>query len=354
MKCGILTFHFAHNYGACLQCYALKKYLESNAVQVGIINFVPDNVKDVYEINPFLKPIHPKYMLKRILAYPRRLKQYKIFSQFISREFKCTYSGNRTDYEKELLDYDILICGSDQIWNNDITGNITEYYFDMQLSKAKKVSYAASFGKSKLDDFQIQCIKRYLNQFEDISLRENDGMEDLQKNCSLIPSIVLDPVFLLDSIEWDAIANKSVTTPEKYILYYSLKDNDELVIKTEELSEKLGLKILSIHPTCKKQRIHSKQLYNVGPFEFLTLLKNASIISTNSFHATAFSIIFGKTYFHIKDSGKENRIEYLLNKVKAYKTINSYGLLDFSKLDRKILSLYIQESKNYLRNCLKK
>ena len=152
---------------------------------------------------------------------------------------------------------------------------------------------------------------------------------------------------------WNKESERSkISIEKKYLLYYSLKDNHKLIEKTEQLAKFLNLDIIIIHPTGIRQPIQGKQIYGVGPYEFLYLIKNAEIVSTNSFHASAFSVLFRKRYFHIKDTSKETRVESLLTRLEAYKDcvqkIGDYNLLDLSLLNSDIMESAIENSRRFL------
>ncbi len=358
MNYGIMTFYFAHNYGAVLQAHALKTFIEENGQSAQIIRFAPKEMTSFYRLNPFSDSKSVKPVLKKALSVPRRLKQYNLFQSFISElvDYKKEYES-RDELRSQLNGLDAVICGSDQIWNTTLTKNRTEYFIDFENLKIKKISYAASFGKKKLDDLQTRCIKEFLSNFDKLSIREEDGKTEIEALLDRTPSIVLDPVFLRDKELWHSEAEKSQYKPNnEYILYYSLREDKELIQVTEDLSRHLGIPIFVIHPTAAKQRIKGVQLTCVGPREFLWLIENAVCVSTNSFHASAFSVIFGKKYLHMRREDRETRIESLLKRFKCYGNTESMlgntDILDFSKINRDYYYQTIQESKDFLISCI--
>lgn len=285
MKCEILTFQFAHNYGAALQCYALKKYLESKNISAAVSDFVPDSVKNTYALWPRLYTKNPVVYFKEILRSFRRMKQYKIFNSFISQELI-------SEQHDEPIDY--LVIGSDQVWNEEITGKISKYY-GSDYYDVKKISYAGSFGTSKLTDFQKKNIEQYFPTFENISLRELCNVQEVKDISKANVDCVLDPVFLLERKKWSEFGvNPGLNKNEKYILYYSLRQDNYLVNEVIRLSKKYNCKVYAIHPTCIKMNKEFVQLNDIGPKEFVYLIENAYLIGTNSFHAVSFASIFGK------------------------------------------------------------
>lgn len=341
MNCGILTFYFAHNYGAVLQAYALQTYITKLGCNAYIIKEYPKKLKTQYSISPFCESKTARQFLRKCKKLPRRLIQYYLFEKFIKMNFK---SGSHNP--------DVLICGSDQIWNQKITGETALYYGGTYEGCPIKISYAASFGTKELSDFQINMSKEYLVNFQAISLRERDTESYLADLIGKEVRTVLDPVFLLSADYWRSFAQKSKRcADEKYILYYSLKEDSELIDKTELLSREIGCKIICIHPTCSDLHVNWKQLFNVGPYEFVSLIENAEVVATNSFHAMAFSVLLGKKALCKSFSSKDNRVESLLKTINYGYSAGTY-LYDFSNKDMKLIDSCIYDSKMFLKSVI--
>ncbi len=346
----ILTFHFAHNYGAVLQAYSLQEYLIENGLDVKILNFTPKDLRGFYSLNPF-NTLHIKLLLKQIAQTSRRIKQYKKFIHFQTHNLKLTEQVFTEKNIKKIAEkYDVLVVGSDQIWNEKITGEISTYYGDFCNNK---ISYAGSFGTNTLTTIQNKNIKKYLNNFHALSVREENAVELIYDNIRKKSTHVVDPVFLQPKKFWESLADESnIKIDKEFVLYYSLKDNHELIKRAENLAQQSNYKLLIIHPTCSYQKVNGNQLYNVGPKEFLWLISNAKYICTNSFHATAFSIIFKKKTIHIPYSTTESRVESLLNKVYGnnlpWVEKSNCKFLDFNKNSSGKFDDWINESKEFL------
>ena len=138
MKIAILTFQFAHNYGALLQAYALKRYIESKKLEVEVTPYYPEWAQAEYTISPFTKGVSPRRRIRLAVQYFKRKRQSAIFEKFISEDLGA---GNTFSSEQQLarwLDcHNLVVCGSDQIWNSNITGKGGAYY--AAGSKIKKV-----------------------------------------------------------------------------------------------------------------------------------------------------------------------------------------------------------------------
>lgn len=312
MKIGIINFHAAHNYGAMLQAYALQRTLEKENNEVEIIDLQPDSIMDGYKLWSLYKLKHPKLLIKQILKYPKIKIKYDLFESFkrdymhLTRETYKEIKENEIDF----LNFEAVICGSDQVWNMDLNGQKTEYLLSfIQNNNTKKISYAASIGTKKINEKYLDVMKKYLVQFNNISVREKDAVELLKYNFNLDAIHVLDPVFLLSREEWKSVSNNPFNIKEKYILLYGLEENDLFEKTFKFIKEQTDYKIINVSPMKKTSIYIDATLHNVGPREFLGLLINSEIVFTNSFHGTCFSIIFGKKFLSIGHSELNSRLD---------------------------------------------
>lgn len=343
MNCGIMTFHFAHNYGAMLQAYALKNYIESIGTHATMVDFVPSKARKDYTLVPWAKDHHPRSILKRIMRIPVRINQYRKFESFQKAAFDCD--------EREYV-LDSVVFGSDQIWSDDITGEIDDYYGGKFGREVEKIAYAASFGASSLSEFQRKCIRTYLPSFKAVSLREPDVVHEVESLSGRSVVSVVDPVFLLGKSDWHKFSEKAQGIHKDYILYYALRNDPVLIQRTEDASRNMGCQILCIHPTCADLGVGWKQLHDVGPYEFVQLVENAKLVATNSFHAVSFSVIFGKKVLYKAFSATESRVPSLLKLCCAESCIDGDGIYDFSFVDRRTLQAEIMKSKDFIRTAL--
>lgn len=365
MKIGIINFHSAHNYGAMLQAYALQKTLQKEGNEVLIIDFQPDSIMNGYKLWSFYKLKHPKWLFKTIINYRTMKTKYNLFESFKKNYMSLTPGTYKEIKENDLesLNFDAVICGSDQVWNMDLNGNHTEYLLSfIQNKDTKKISYAASIGTNTINSKHLPIMKKYLNQFDCISVRERNAVDILNKEFNLKSQHVLDPVFLLSKEEWADIA-KPTDVQGDYVLLYGLEEN-ELFEKTFKfIKENTNLKIINVSPMKKQSPYIDETLYNVGPREFLGLLIKANLVFTNSFHGTCFSIIFGKKFFAIGHSELNSRLEsilavtqlehHMINKeLSSLEELDEILTFDVEKVNN-ILTSEIENSKNYLFKSLK-
>lgn len=343
MKVGIFTFHHAHNYGALLQVFALKTYLEHEGYNVEIIEYVPDSMKNIYSINPLRNSKSILEIIKKTIKIKRRYKQYVKFCNFIKRELECTGVLSWTEQAKEC---DVLITGSDQVWNTNITYNNSMYFLPFDKDKVK-LSYAASIGTKKNIDILKEFLEKYVTSFNGISVRESSSVEIIESILKIKPTLVCDPVFLLSKSEWSNFSKDVKIFKEKYILYYSLEFNKKLYDETVKLAKECNLKIYGIHPMNQSMGKDIINLRGIGPYEFVSLIDNAEYVSTNSFHALAFSIIFEKSvlHYHHKDLGIRT-VDLLKLMEKNESNINGFILA--KSLNYENLETLINNSKEFL------
>lgn len=345
---GIITFQFAYNYGAVLQAYALNTYINNEIGKCKIINYRPNYMVSNYRISSRDILKNPRKLYSKI----RRKNQDTLFDEFICKKLACYSKISNLSSESDK--FSAIITGSDQVWNISITNNDLNYFLKFAHPNVKRISYGASIGNSKIVNNYNNDILTEINKFDYISCREESAIVALNNRLKDKRNIepVVDPTLLLDNAEWEALSNKpNENIPEKYILYYALTEDDSLIKKAETMSKELDCPILSIHPLTKKWRIKGINLKNVGPCEFLWLIKNADYIFTNSFHGSVFSVIFRKKCVLMahKKLGERNR--QLLEWMNLENTY--FGeVIDFSKCDYKEINDNILSSKKFIHKAL--
>lgn len=304
MRIKTLTTYNVYNYGASLQAYALMKYLQNKGHEVEIINYQPEYLRRKYDynwVNPESKM--SKYLLTRfiyrIMKYLQRqttLKRKKAFDNFTNKKLKQTPNKylNYCELKNNPPEADLYIVGSDQIWNVFYeTGRDNAFFLDF-VKKGKKASYAASFSYINIDEENKKRIKCLLEDFTAISVREYHGVNIL-KEIGIESKWVLDPVFLLSNKEWETFIT-TYNKKERYLLIYDFEWNKSLKEFAISYAKEYNLKIYSINDTYP-HHYADKNFNNAGPIEFLTMIYNCDAFISNSFHGTAFSIIFNKPVF---------------------------------------------------------
>jgi hypothetical protein len=202
-----MTFHWATNYGAVLQSYALQHYLQTQGVETEIINYIPRNFTKTFFGCLLGNP-------KKYKTNFRELKKERAIRPFRQKHLRTTklYSTHE-ELTAAVWDNGLYICGSDQIWNPYFTmqgeGKITlSYYLDFAPKGSKKVSYAASFGTTKLEMPMSKIVAEQLVSFDAISVRERSAVAMLER-VGISAQLICDPVFLLSKSEWDEVLSEA-------------------------------------------------------------------------------------------------------------------------------------------------
>ena len=323
MKVGILTFHNAHNYGAVLQAYALKRTLDKSGHTAEIINYRNSVIDKKYqkqlkagmELKTFLHPRlclqKMKFMINKKIMRQAWEQQYERFEEFIG--LYLTDMPQMEIEELEHLDYDILIAGSDQIWAGSLTGGIDKVYLLDFPFEGRRVSYAASLSGGSVPNEDEDIMRRCLKNFDFISAREKTLADSLSQICGKKVVTTLDPTLLLESSDYQFLLKKDPRTEEKYIFAYYVSEDDVLRACALEMAERLGIQLFELHYYMKKDYDKHSQFADFGPSEFISFLAGADFVLTNSFHGTIFAILFQRRFYSVY---RENaRIENLLNRL---------------------------------------
>ena len=341
MKIGILTFHCAENFGAVLQAYALQTFLELRGHKVQIIDYRPRYICDKYayfddyfkESYKKSKSLFLKLFVYNVLTLSDKKKRKKGFKDFTDSCLKLTGESYITydELNVRISDFEVVVCGSDQIWNPNVCGGLDPVYFaDFKDFFGKKISYAASIGQT-VDEKYWKEYKRYVEKLDYVSVRENkcrESLKSIREDIQVVP----DPVFLVEKGIWENLIQK-YQKRGRYILVYLLEESEQAYQLVEKIASERNLKVIEIainkKISCKKKKF---DIYTAcSPEEFVALIKYAEFIVTNSFHATAFSIIFEKEFLAVKHSVRTERIEHLLQKFEMKERLKDPGDLLFDK-----------------------
>lgn len=320
-KIGILTFHRAINYGAVLQTFALQNYISlTEKSQVYVIDFFTKIQEESY-YNYKRFPFGIKKIIFYLLFYYHRAEKRKQkFDRFVSEKLILSPQkyGDELSFLANPPKYDIVISGSDQVFNPKNKYRKVYYLDYLKRKGERKISYAASLGVSSYSSSDEIDIKRMLSDFDALSCRERQGAKAIQ-SLGLLVTHVFDPVFLFNNKEWSRLLNldkynDKFNLPDKYIFVYDLNGGSALIKKADQLSLQLGLPVYCLTYNLL-QRYHLKNIYyNLGPEEFLYFISRASFVLTDSFHGTAFSIIFRKPFFsYIAMKSNSSRLSSLLS-----------------------------------------
>lgn len=308
-KYATITTHAALNYGAVLQAYALSRYLNDTGRPCQVLNYVPDHVRRIYRLTEWPRSAAGVVrFVYQIANYGPRKRRKEKFQAF--RQEYLPLSGEEFGTHPQLIQaangVDTVICGSDQIWNPAIHDFDEGYFLSFPEVKCRRVSYAASFGQDQVAEDVKPEMKRRLSGFEAVAFREHSAQRLMQELTGVSAPLVLDPVFLQDADLWRKMA-KPVKAQKPYLLMYMLSDPKGLPYALKDYAKQNNMDHLSIGFLPRDVKYRMNRDYSLGPEEFLGAVEGAEVIVTNSFHCTAFSIIFEKNFYVRVNQGKGSR-----------------------------------------------
>lgn len=379
MKIGVITFWDSQdNYGQLLQCFALQHYLKGKGHDVYLIRYKPTpSSKSIFlRLKHYLKSLNVvhvssfikyrkdlKQQMKFQKAHPRYFDEFR--DKFISSTEKC-YAGYRELWTEDWSSFDVLITGSDQVWSYSNAENLNAYFLNWGQFNLKRIAYAASFGRKMLPPDYDRKLSVLLSDMDFVGLREQSGVELCQHKGRTDARLVCDPTLLLSSVDYlSTIVESKEIEQENSLFCYLL--NWETLFPYEELKaflheNGLEMKFVPAHG------VETKKFFE--PMEDLTIpswlshLKSAKYVVTNSFHGTVFCILFHKSFMTLpllgQSTGMNERIITLLSELGLTHRIYSKGKnceellaqpIDWDKVDE-LLKRFRKSSTDFLENAL--
>ena len=374
-KIGIMTYSRSLNYGSALQAFALAYYLEDIGYDVEIIDYVQRNYGQNYSLikAPFsLNAIKCDIIHLLVLnTLKRRKAKFTHFRKSVLPMSKKKYKFGDDLTELDSI-YDVIICGSDQIWNPKATDFDTNYFLPF-INTSCKISYAVSINGGDLINVKDNArIVSNLQRFHALSVREETGKIALNNLLSGKKDInvSLDPTLLNPAQVYDGISSSRIVK-EPYIFFYSVNFRQDAVEAALTLSERTGLPVYTLFTGLNRTALKAKKRFvfatkSVGVEDFISYIKYADYVVTNSFHGTAFSIIFEKKFFSIGSTGEDGclipdaRICHLLELLgiescfvskDMIKTVNLNESIDYSQVNERRKE-GIMKSVSYLKESI--
>lgn len=376
---------FHNNYGAALQGYALYTTLKKLGYDPKIVRYFGNMQPKLstYPLPTALRIIASRAYhsvkdglavteKKKITAkYKKEIRQReRIFLDF--QKYMSFYNDKRIgwyDLEKCPPIADIYVCGSDQIWNPYFRSqkNDLGYFMDFAPAGKPRIAYAPSFGCDSLPPNAKANIGELLGKFHGVSVREAAGQRIIKQEVGLDVPVVADPTLLLTSDDWAQIERPVVGMPEKYILCYRFSDNDTTKENIDKISQQTGLPVYTMPLAWHTLKDDYNKVFAAGPQEFIWLIRHATLVCTDSFHATVFSLIcetpfcvFMRENFNASKANMNSRIDNLLKIAELSERlmldlkdvdINTIFEVDFSKFKNNIKELR-EESLEWLSDRL--
>jgi len=385
-KVGIVSCYFQKNYGSILQAYATQKYLDELNIENETIN-ISGISREISKskIKFYLRNITNQNMFKakmnsvsHFLVRKWRKNTFgkqiatrnRMLEAFSNQNFKVSKEYNsKKELSEACKDYSAILVGSDQLWT---PANIDADYYTLTFvpDNVPKISYATSFGVASLPEYQNEKATNFLKRINYISVREQSGQKIIEQLTNRSCNVVCDPTLLFTDKQWMDIQKNERIVQEKYIFCYFLGNNPEQRAFVRKLKSETGFKIVAlqhideyIKSDCCFADISP---YDVGPGEFLNLIRNAEYVCTDSFHGSVFSILNRKSFFTFRRFKKSNsastntRLDSLLNLLGLQERLLTADedvlecmrrQIDYDKVHEK-LQVFRNESKQFVLNAL--
>ena len=316
----IATFAYSdRNYGQILQAFALQKYLENCGCEAYIIDYTPNCLEyylgpreSIQRIKYFIKniPFLKSYFLHRGEKYINYKNHDRHFKDFKRKHLQ--FSNIKYTQIKELIDNppkaDFYITGSDQVWGRSVPN---PYPYLLQfVDTPNKLSYAASFGRSQLEDFEIPVFKQELMKYKKIGVREVSGVSICERMNITNSQFTPDPTILLLPEEWKRLLSteKLFKTKKKKIFIYSC------YLRREELIGRfVGLDDYEI--IIEDVINNDKDIAMLSLENWIKAISEADYVITNSFHATMFSLYMNTPFITFQYANKGKAMNTRLNSI---------------------------------------
>lgn len=376
---GLCIVYRNNNYGSILQSYATLLELESLGCKYEIICYNPrKNV--LFYLKALPRLLNRDMIYGKVRSLKRKVsktihKQYRINDAARSKKFRTFVDKNFRFFSEPIHDFFELqsysnrftdvIVGSDQLWLP--SGLSTNFYNLMFVPEhINKIAYSASFGVSQIPLYQEKRTKQYLNRINHISVREESGAKIIKQLTGREVEVILDPTMIINRSVWDEnIPDKNIIG-EEYIFCYFLGNNPSQREEVKKLSKEKGIKIVSLKHLDEyipsDESFGDISPYDVGPIEFVNLIRHAKYVCTDSFHGSVFSIIYHKLFisFNRYSDGKNSRnsrLDTLFSNIGISRRYNNNILeeidriIDYDKVDANLEALR-KRSTEFIKNSL--
>lgn len=310
---GIVTFFKVNNYGAILQAFATQIVIKSLGHDPQIIDFCSKRVMclDKRNILVLLKKRLYQFVISLDPQYRKKTKKFERFRKKLILTSQCF---SYVEAYKSPPVFDVYLAGSDQIWNSENKPNLLYFLDFVKGEENKKLSYASSFGTSSYSEKYKDTLKMLLEDFDQISVREKDGLQIVKELTGRDAVQSLDPTLLLSKDEWGKYLTEKKTNLGDYILVYALTSTPESVNLLQSIKAKYDLPVVGIPMGYKvpSEFKVDKEYRGAGPIDFISYIRDAKVVVTSSFHGLAFAINFEKTFYTIPHPTRNSRLNSLL------------------------------------------
>ncbi len=361
MKVSIITRHAVPNYGSILQSYATQKTFEDLGYDAEILNYkrYDERGKESVLTNCHIGRDGIKNKLKRFLyfcvQYPNSQKMNNTFAEYRKRYLRLsnTAYGSLEELMENPPKADLYVTGSDQVWGKIGAEEIDPAYFLKYAPAGKpKIAYSASFGKTDLPKDLIDGMDDLLEGYSSLLLREKSAVELIEKYSTKTAEHILDPTLMLNADQWEELCEPTGLEGTEYIFVYQLHHNKDMENYISKLQKKTGLPVYRVHPSVFYALKPGNFVHLPSPGEFLSYIKHAKFVVTDSFHGTVFSTIFNRQYVDILPKLTGTRISSFLEMLglehRILTDLNDFGWTEQSIDYNKVLPILEQEKEHTL------
>lgn len=379
-KTGLCIVYKNWNYGSILQSYATLLELKSLGVEYEIIRY--ERKKDiVFYISSIPRLLNQDMRYSKIRSLKRKIgkkmhKEFasndkiraKKFEKFVNEKFDV-FSPVINEY-KTLEDYadkfENILVGSDQLW---LPSGLATNFFNLMFvpENINKIAYAASFGVSEIPSYQKKKTIEYLNRIENISVREHSGQKNIKDLTGRDVPVIVDPTLVISKDVWDSNIPDQRLIKDDYIFCYFLGDNPDQRAEVTKLSKSMGIKIVTLRHMDEyiesDENFGDYAPYDVGPAEFVNLIRHASYVCTDSFHGSVFSIINHKQFISFNRYGsnsknsRNSRLDSLFSQLEIERRFHGNIVediskqIDYEKVEKKLKKLRMF-AEDYLKTAI--
>lgn len=344
-KVSILTFHFSNNLGAMLQAYGLAQAIREIGHAIEIIDYRPLSIRKTCE-GPL--PRHPVKFFETVI-FRRRIRNFRKKYLPLTRIYM-----DMEELKKSPPETDCIVCGSDQVWNiaSPVRGFDPTFFLEfLGDNHLRRISYAACFGNGTELYPHRERICGLLSRFSNISVRDLTSQKMIRDLIGREAKHVLDPSFL---VNYDPITPPPITRPP-YIFAYCFRKTELSELALRLMQQKLNLPVVSVKVPFKGAKV-----VNPGPLQWLSLMRHANFVCTDSFHGTCFSLINKKQFVTLEFEGGMSRLEdiHQTAQIPERLIINKDQLRRVLQVpvDYKVVSLAIDKAREssimFLRNAI--
>lgn len=315
-KLALITLHSVKNYGSALQTYATQEYFKRLGYEVEVIDYR----------RPWETPLGYWFaqteksavgLLRNVLYFPSKIPQYFRFKRFM--ESKINLSENmycsKEDFFVNPIEADVYCTGSDQVWNSGWNnGVIPAYFLDFVNKKGvKKISFAASFGSSELNDNDKNIIRPLLEKYDYITVRESGSVTMLKEVFNLNSTEILDPTLQMKGDFWKALCDKKRMIDEDYVLLIQLNRSSAFNKFSVEFAKDKNIKLVRLCLRVDQMFMPGKAIVIPEVQNYIRLIRDAKYVLTDSFHAVSFCLNLNKQFYVYYPPKYSERLKSILD-----------------------------------------